>query len=137
MLAAYLPGAALINEGRPDLGAPLLHQAIELLETDPVRRDDPRYLTVSLLCPRWLMDPSSAVGYAERRINRAREAGALGVLAVGLSLFAGGLTWMGDHMRAYAFLGEAVELLAALDIKADPGGGVRSRSHRKCLPRHA
>ena len=121
MLAAYLPGAARINEGRPDLGAPLVHQAIELLESDPVLRDDPRHLMVSLLCARWLMDPSSAVGYAERRISRAREAGALGVLATGLSLFAGGLTWMGDHVRAYAFLGEAVELLEALDIKADPG----------------
>ena len=121
MLAAYLSGAARINEGRPDLGAPLVHRAIDLLESDPILRDDPRYLIVSLLCARWLMDPSSAVGYAERRISRAREAGALGVLATGLSLFAGGLTWMGDHVRAYAFLGEAVELLEALDIKADPG----------------
>ena len=121
MLAAYLPGAARVNEGRPDLGAPLVHEAIELLESDPVLRDDPRHLMVSLLCARWLMDPSAALGYAERRINRAREAGALGVLALGLSLFAGGLTWVGDHVRAYAFLGEAVELLEALDIKADPG----------------
>ncbi len=121
MLAAYLPGAARVNEGRPDLGAPLIHQAIELLESDPVLRDDPRHLVVSLLCARWLMDPSSALGYAERRISRAREAGALGVLALGLSIFAGGLTWLGDHVRAYAFLGEAVELLEALDIQADPG----------------
>ena len=121
MLAAYLPGAARVVEGRPDLGAPLLHQAIELLESDPVLRDDPRHLMVSLLCARWLMDPSSALGYAERRINRAREAGALGVLAMGLSLFSGGLAWMGDHVRAYAFAGEAVELLEALDIAADPG----------------
>ena len=67
------------------------------------------------------MDPSSAVGYAERRINRAREVGALGVLAVGLPLFSGGLAWLGDHVRAYAFAGEAVELLEALDIAADPG----------------
>ena len=83
MLAAYLSGAARVVEGRPDLGAPLLHQAIEWLESDPVLRDDPRHLMVSLLCARWLMDPSSALGYAERRINRAREAGALGILATG------------------------------------------------------
>jgi DNA-binding NarL/FixJ family response regulator len=121
MLAAYLTGAARVNEGRPDLGSPLLHQAIELLESDPGLRDDPRHLMVSLLCPRWLMDPSSAVGYAERRINRAREAGALGVLAVALPLFSAGLAWMGDHVRAHAFVGEAVELLEALDIAGDPG----------------
>ena len=43
------------------------------------------------------------------------------MLATGLSLLAGGLTWMGDHVRAYAFAGEAVELLEALGITADPG----------------
>ena len=51
-------------------------QAIELIESDPVLRDEPRHLLVSRLCPSWLMDPSVAVGYAERRINRAREASA-------------------------------------------------------------
>ncbi len=121
MLAAYLAGAARVNEGRPDLGAPLLHEAIELLESDPVLRDDPRHLMVSLLCARWLMDPTSALGYAERRISQAREAGALGVLAVSLPLFSAGLAWMGDHVRAHAFVGEAVELLEALDIAGDPG----------------
>jgi DNA-binding NarL/FixJ family response regulator len=108
--------------GRPDLGAPLVYQAIELLESDPVLREDPRHLMVAMLCPRWLMDPTSALGYAERRINRAREAGALGVLAIGLSLLSAGLAWMGDHLRAYAFAGEAVELLEALDSAADTGG---------------
>jgi DNA-binding NarL/FixJ family response regulator len=121
MLAAYLPGAARVVEGRPDLGAPLLHRAIELLESEFVLRDDPRHLMVSLLCARWLMDPSSALGYAERRINRAREAGALGILATGLSLFSSGLAWLGDHVRAYAFAGEAIELLETLDITADVG----------------
>ena len=121
MLAAYLSGAARVNEGHPDVGAPLLHHAIELLESDPVLRDDPRHLVVLMLCARWLMDPSAALGGAERLIDRAREAGALGVLATGLSVFAGGLTWMGDHVRAYAFLGEAIELLETLDMKADPG----------------
>lgn len=121
MLAAYLPGAARVVEGRPDLGVPMLLHALELLETDPGLRDDPRHLVVSMLCPRWLMDPTAAEGYADRRINRAREAGALGVLAMGLSLFAAGLAWIGDHVRAYAFAGETVELLESLDLAADPG----------------
>ncbi|HEX6246698.1 MAG TPA: BREX system ATP-binding domain-containing protein [Nocardioidaceae bacterium] len=122
MLAAYLSGAARVVEGRPDLGAPLLHAAVELLESDPGLRDDPRHLMVSLLCARWLMDPTVAVAYAERRINRAREVGALGVLAMGLSLSSAGLAWLGDHVRAHAFAGEAVELLETLDSAADPGG---------------
>ncbi len=121
MLAAYLSGAARVVEGRPDLGAPLVHQAMGLLESDPVLRDDPRHLVVSLLCVRWLMDPSAAAGYADRRIDRARAAGALGILATGLSLFSQGLAWMGDHVRAYAFAGEAVELLETLGVTADPG----------------
>ena len=121
MLSAYLPGAARVVEGRADLGVPLVNRAVELLESDPGLRDDPRHLVVSLLCARWLMDPSSALSYADRRINGAREAGALGVLATGLSLLAGGLTWLGDHVRAYAYAGEAVELLEALGITADPG----------------
>lgn len=121
MLAAYLSGAARVVEGRPDLGGPLIRRAIELLESDPVLRDDPRHLPLLLLCARWLMDPTAVAGFAERRITRARAAGALGVLAFGLSLYAGGLAWLGDHVRAYAFAGEAVELVETLGYAADPG----------------
>lgn len=38
-----------------------------------------------------------------------------------LSLYAGGLAWIGDHVRAHAFAGEAVELLDTLGYAADPG----------------
>lgn len=121
MLADYLPGAARVIEGRPDLGGPLLQRAVELLESDPELRDDPRHLTVALFCAFWLRDSTVAVGYAERRISRARETGALGILAFGLSIYSGGLAWAGDHVRAYAVAGEAVELLDALGYAADPG----------------
>lgn len=121
MLADYLPGAARVIEGRPDVGAPLLKQAVELLESDPGLRDDPRHLAVSLFCAFWLRDSVVAVGYAERRIDRARELGALGVLAFGLSVYSGGLAWAGYHVRAYAVAGEAVELFDTLGYAADPG----------------
>jgi hypothetical protein len=121
MLAAYLPGAALAAEGRPQLGAPLIHRAVELLETEPVLRDDPRHLPALLLCARGLMDPNTAAAFTDRRIALARDAGALSVLALSLSLYAGGLAWIGDHVRAHAFAGEAVELLEALGYSADPG----------------
>jgi DNA-binding CsgD family transcriptional regulator len=121
MLAAYAEGAALVVQGRPDLGFALLRRAIELLETRPSLRDDPRHLVVSALIPRYLMDPRSALPYAERRIARAREAGALGALAMALSVYAMGLAWMGDHVRAHAWAGEAVELLESLDLRVDVG----------------
>ena len=121
MLAACLEGASLVVQGRPDLGFPVLHRAIELLEAEPSLRDDPRHLPVSALIPRFLMDPSAALPYAERRIARAREVGALGALAVTLPVFAMGLAWMGDHVRAHAWAGEAVELLEALDLRGDVG----------------
>jgi DNA-binding CsgD family transcriptional regulator len=121
MLAAYLPGAARVIEGRPDLGAPLLTQAVEQLESDPVLRDDPRHLIVALFCAFWLRDSAVAVGHAERRISRARETGALGILAFALSVYSGGLAWAGDHVTAYAVAGEAVELLDTLGYAADPG----------------
>ncbi len=121
MLAAYLAGAALAAEGRPQVGAPLIHRAVELLETDPVLRDDPGHLPVLLLCARWLMDPNTVVAFTDRRIALARDTGALSVLALSLSLYAGGMAWIGDHVRAHAFAGEAVELLDILGYAADPG----------------
>lgn len=121
MHAAYVEGAALVVQGRLDLGFPLLRRAIELLETDPSLRDDPRHLVVSAMVVRYLMDPRSALPYAERRITRAREVGALGPLAWALAIYSMGLAWMGDHVRAHAWAGEAVELLETLDIRSDLG----------------
>ncbi|WP_156996629.1 helix-turn-helix transcriptional regulator [Knoellia aerolata] len=121
MLASYVLGAARVVDGHPDVGAGLLHHATSVAESDDRLRDDPRHLVTSLLISRWLMDPLPALPYAERRIGRAREQGALGVLAGGLALYAMGLAWMGDHVRAYAAAGESVELLEALDLRLDVG----------------
>jgi DNA-binding CsgD family transcriptional regulator len=121
MHAAFVEGAALVVQGHLDLGFPLLRQAIELLETDPSLRDDPRHLAVSAMVVRYLMDPRSALPFAERRLTTAREVGALGPLAWALAIYSMGLAWMGDHVRAHAWAGEAVELLEALDIRSDLG----------------
>ena len=121
MLAAYLTGAAEVFAGRGDRGRPLVRHALDLLETEPSLRDDPRYLVVALLTVRWLMDPGEGVAFGSRRIAAARERGALGALAFGLSLAAGGLSWMGRHVEAYATAGEAVDLLEALGYQSDPG----------------
>ena len=121
MLAAYLTGAAHVFAGRSDLGRPLVTRALDLLETAPSLRDDPRHLTVALLCGRWLLDPEVGFALGERRIAAARDRGALGALALGLSLAAGGLSWMGQHVLAYAMAGEAVDLLDALGYRSEPG----------------
>ncbi len=121
MLAAYLAGAAAVFTGRPEAGAPLIRRAMALLESEPSLRDDPRHLPVALLCPRWLMDPAVDLDPINRRLRQARAAGALGPLALGLSLAAGGLLWLGEHVRGYAVAGEAVELLDALGYHAEPG----------------
>jgi DNA-binding CsgD family transcriptional regulator len=116
-----------VFEGRNDEGVPLIARALELLETEPSLRDDPRHLSLALLCARWLLDPRYVVGgltvvqVGLRRIASARERGAVGALAWGLSLAAGGLAWTGDHLQAYALAGEAVELLDALGYRVEPG----------------
>jgi DNA-binding CsgD family transcriptional regulator len=127
MLAAYLGGAALVFAGHQEQAVPLITRALELLETEPTLRNDPRHLSVALLCARWLLDPSFVVGgltmvqIGLRRIAVARELGALGALALGLSIAASGLAWIGDHLQAYAFAGEAVELLDVLGYAGEPG----------------
>jgi ATP/maltotriose-dependent transcriptional regulator MalT len=83
--------------------------------------------SVALLRARWLLDPNYVVGgltmvqIGLRRIAAARELGALGALALGLSPAAAGLAWIGDHLQAYAFAGEAVELLDVLGYAVEPG----------------
>ncbi|HLL62025.1 MAG TPA: AAA family ATPase, partial [Propionibacteriaceae bacterium] len=127
MLAAYLSGAAAVFAGRLAEGADETVRALDLLEGQPSLRDDPRYLTLVPLCARWLLNPHHRVGglslvqIATRRVAVARERGALGPLAVTLSLMAAGLAWTGDHLRAYAFAGEAVELLDTLGYTVEPG----------------
>ena len=127
MLAAYLMGAALVFAGHHEQAAPLISRALEMLETEPMLREDPRHLSVALLCARWLLDPNYVVGgltmvqIGLRRIAAARELGALGALALGLSPAAAGLAWIGDHLQAYAFAGEAVELLDVLGYAVEPG----------------
>jgi DNA-binding CsgD family transcriptional regulator/tetratricopeptide (TPR) repeat protein len=127
MLAAYLSGAAAVFEGRLAEGAEWTARALDLLEGEPSLRDDPRHLTVALMCARWLLDLNYSVNgltlvqITTRRMATARERGALGPLASALSLAAGGLAWTGDHLRAYAFAGEAVELLDTLGYTVEPG----------------
>ena len=82
MLAADPSGAAYVFAGRQEEGAPRVVRALELLESEPSLRDDPRHLALALLCVRWLLDPTYVVGGVPvmeigwRRIRSARSQGA-------------------------------------------------------------
>jgi DNA-binding CsgD family transcriptional regulator/tetratricopeptide (TPR) repeat protein len=110
MLAAYSLGAAEIFGGDAARGRELMLRAVDLLESEPTLRDDPRHLVTSILVARWLSDPMIALGYVPRRMDAARERGALGALAVANTLACWGLIMLGDHAGGYAMAGEAVEL---------------------------
>jgi DNA-binding CsgD family transcriptional regulator len=110
MLAAYSLGAAEIFGGDAARGRELMLRALDLLEGEPMLRDDPRHLLTALLVARWLSDPMIAFGYLPRRMDAARERGALGPLAAANTLACWGLLMLGDHAGGYAMAGEAVEL---------------------------
>ncbi|HEU4489452.1 MAG TPA: AAA family ATPase [Jiangellales bacterium] len=119
MLADATLGAALVFAGRLDEGRALAGAALRLVETDPRMRDDPKHLTTALLLIRWAGDLHGAdVLAATRRIRRARELGALGVLPQALAFTAAGRALLGDHEGAYADAGEAAELGAELGYGA-------------------
>jgi DNA-binding CsgD family transcriptional regulator len=119
MLADAALGAALVFAGRLEEGRALARAALRLAETDPRLRDDPKHLTTALLLARWAGDLRAAdVPAAARRIRRARELGALGVLPQALAFTAAGRALLGDHEGAYAEAGEAAELGAELGYAA-------------------
>jgi DNA-binding CsgD family transcriptional regulator len=119
MLADATLGAALVFAGRLEEGRALAGAALRLVETDPRMRDDPKHLTTALLLIRWAGDLHGAdVPAAARRIRRARELGALGVLPQALAFAAAGRALLGDHEGAYADAGEAAELGAELGYGA-------------------
>ena len=119
MLAHYTRAAALAFSGDWAGARVAGLRALDLLEGEPRLRDEPRYLVAALLAPAWAGEPDRVLGYLDRRMDAARGLGALGVLPLALSLIAGGAMALGEHQRAYAWAGEAVELGAELGYVAD------------------
>jgi DNA-binding CsgD family transcriptional regulator len=119
-LSAFVRGFARTVHGDPVAGGRLLTEVLALLETPPLR-DDPRFLlhlalTAGFLGATEVRDIASS---AERRLARAREQGALGLLVPALALMAAGRAMLGDHRGAFADAGEAVELGEGLGFVAD------------------
>ena len=89
----------------------------QLTADERMVRDAARAYAQDKLAPRIL----EAFRHEKSDPSIFREMGALGIRAFGLSMASGGLSWLGDHVRAYAFAGEAIELLETLGYAADPG----------------
>ena len=121
MLACYTRAAALAFAGQWERARPPGLRAIELLESEPALRDDPRYLVVALLAAGWIGEPLRALTYLDRRIDAARARGAIGVLPLALDVIAAGAVQFGRHEVAYAYAGEVVELGIELGYVVDVG----------------
>ena len=90
MLACYTRAAALAFAGQWEQARPPGLRALELLESEPALRDDPRYLVVALLAAGWIGEPARALTYVDRRLDAARARGAIGVLPLALDVIAAG-----------------------------------------------
>lgn len=93
-------------------------RALEMLESDPVVRAQPR-LYLWGIAAGWTGEVVRGMASADELLGIARARGALGVLPQLLSLFSGGNTVVGRHDDAYAQAGEAVELGTELGFVAD------------------
>ncbi|MFC5381867.1 helix-turn-helix transcriptional regulator [Aquipuribacter nitratireducens] len=81
---------------------------------EPALADDPRHFGVVGYTASLLGMVPEVLPEAERRIADARRRGAAGVLVPMLALTAAAHAQTGDHRRAYAYAGEAVELATRL-----------------------
>jgi DNA-binding CsgD family transcriptional regulator/tetratricopeptide (TPR) repeat protein len=121
MLTSYTRAAALAFNGQWERARPPGLRAMELLESEPALRDDPRYLVIALLTAGWIGEPARALTYLDRRLDAARARGAIGVLPLALDVLAAGAVQLHRHELAYAYAGEAVELGTELGYVADVG----------------
>jgi len=124
MLACYVRSAAAAFSGRWDDAREPAATALELLETDPELRDDPRHLVVAMTAAVWMGDPTTALAFVDRRERQARDSGAVGLLPFALTLLAGGAIVLGQHLRGYAYADEAVRLGTDLGYVVDVSTGL-------------
>jgi DNA-binding CsgD family transcriptional regulator len=82
-------------------------------------RDDPRALLLMALAAALSGTVDDALRRGASRVEDVRRRGAIGVLVPLLTVTAGGRAIVGDHARAFAEAGEAVELAGCLGYVAD------------------
>ncbi|MFD1949104.1 AAA family ATPase [Nocardioides aestuarii] len=92
---------------------------VTALALDEVLRDDPRALLLMAIAAALSGSVEEALRRGASRIDDLRRRGAIGVLVPLLALSAGARSMVGDHERAFADAGEAVELADCLGFVAD------------------
>jgi DNA-binding CsgD family transcriptional regulator/tetratricopeptide (TPR) repeat protein len=118
-VAELLGGVASVIAGGAEDGRRLIRRSAARFRSDPVLRDDPRFLLHELIAATFSGDAGGLRLQVERRLHLARERGALGVLAPALTLVAYGRMFSDDHDGAFADAGEAVELAHELGLVAE------------------
>ena len=74
-LTAWVIGVAQIISGDPESGRSTLYRALEVMESEPSLRDDPRLLVYVMLGLSWLGGALEEIPRAERRMRVARDRG--------------------------------------------------------------
>ncbi|HEU4999461.1 MAG TPA: LuxR family transcriptional regulator [Lapillicoccus sp.] len=118
LLSCFLQGVGHGVAGDFAAGAPFMREVMDLA-FGPALGDDPRFLVYWALAAAHLGLEPRAMEAAEPRLLEARRRGAVGILVPLLSLSSGGRALVGDHARAYADAGEAIELGEHLGYAAD------------------
>lgn len=124
LLADFTTGVAELVVGEVARGRRHLVRAATLLDTDPHLRDDPRVLSQAILVAGLLGPDITTAPRFERRLQIARERGALGILVTALAMWSYANVLRGDHDGAYGVAGEAAELAHHLGFVADAAPAV-------------
>lgn len=116
--ARFTVGLAALLEGDHETAADALDGLTDLALSEELR-DDPRALMLMALAAGFTGTVADAYGRGVSRLHDVRRRGAIGVLVPLLALTSAAASMAGDHARAFADAGEAVELGEGLGFVAD------------------
>jgi DNA-binding CsgD family transcriptional regulator len=116
--ARFTVGLARLLEGDHGAAGALLGDLTDLALSEELR-DDHRSLLLMALAAGFTGTVPNALRRGVSRVDDVRRRGAIGVLVPLLALTAAARAMVGDHARAFADAGEAVELAECLGFVAD------------------
>lgn len=116
--ARFTIGLAQFLAGDYEVASVLLAELTDLALSEDLR-DDPRALLLMALAAALTGTVEDALGRGSSRVDDVRRRGAIGVLVQLLTVTAAAHAILGDHPRAFAEAGEAVELAECLGYVAD------------------
>jgi DNA-binding NarL/FixJ family response regulator len=108
--AALTHGMARITDGAGEDGARALRHAVELAESSPELRDDPRFLALLTQVPLWLREAESGRELIASSLELARRHAAIGVLPYVLNHLGRDQSMTDRWAEAEATFHEAIQL---------------------------